>query len=449
MTVVEKKLENQVQFWSLLGPFLILLSIAVLLFKVSPHWYFPVSALIGIPLCVKWKMKGLAAALCCLFLLSGIGYQNLDLDDRYWHVGLALTMAFSFIVLTLSLEEVEGAVSKLQLESHSRLENFQLLDEKWKTVENAWHSEKEKLTADLTALIAEKTQILDEKQTFYKLAQLAKDELNLIKNQHDRLIHDLLYKKEQVSQLHERVEEMEATIQGFVNSDSEKQLTISAEQIIQLNQENERLQARIGLLDKEKELEQSERNQKETQLKQSQEKETALLNDFQSFKKNKDEELLALGMQIDLLKQERLSLIDHYTQLLEEKTSVPLVEENLLEPSEPSETSDIPLSNVDLLPIANSSRRIESLYLQLREQFEEKSDILDETRRQLFHADEKILNLEKEREEASLFEQSIEEKQLIKYCLNMELEHYKIQENLEKEIGELTDLLDHLFRRLS
>ena len=59
----EGKLKAKSNFGLSWGHFLFLLSIAVLLFKVSIHWYFPVSAIIGIPLCVKWKMKGMAVAL--------------------------------------------------------------------------------------------------------------------------------------------------------------------------------------------------------------------------------------------------------------------------------------------------------------------------------------------------------------------------------------------------
>ena len=170
MDAVGRKIENQVQFWSILGPFLVLLSITVLLFKVSVHWYFPMSALIGVPLCVKWKMKGMAIALGCLLLLSGIGYQNLELDDRYWHVGLALTMAFSFIVLTLSFEEAQGLVNKLQIESKSRLDNFALLDEKWKIAEQEWTGEREKFRFEAASLNQEVAKIQEDKQIFYKLA---------------------------------------------------------------------------------------------------------------------------------------------------------------------------------------------------------------------------------------------------------------------------------------
>lgn len=247
MDAVGRKVESQVQFWSLLGPFLVLLSIAVLLFKVSIHWYFPVSALIGIPLCVKWKMKGMAIALCTLLLLSGIGYQNLELDDRYWHVGLALAMAFSFIVMTLSLEEVQGLVARVQLESQSRLDNFVLLDERLKAAELEWGLERERVRAEAAVLNLEVAKAQDEKQTFHKLAQLAKDELIQVRGQHEQLLQDLYYKKQQIAQLHERIEETELSLQDFVNSAGEKQIAALTGQVAAIEREKEVLKARISL----------------------------------------------------------------------------------------------------------------------------------------------------------------------------------------------------------
>lgn len=247
MDAVGRKVESQVQFWSLLGPFLVLLSIAVLLFKVSIHWYFPVSALIGIPLCVKWKMKGMAIALCTLLVLSGIGYQNLELDDRYWHVGLALAMAFSFIVMTLSLEEVQGLVAKLQLESQSRLDNFVLLDEQLKAAEQEWTAERERTKAETSALTMEMARAQEEKQTFHKLAQLAKEELIQVRGQHEQLLQDLYYKKQQIAQLHERLEESELALQDFINSDGEKKIGALTDQAAVLEREKEVLKAKVAV----------------------------------------------------------------------------------------------------------------------------------------------------------------------------------------------------------
>jgi chromosome segregation ATPase len=287
---IGKKVENQVQFWSLLGPFFVLLSIAVLLFKVSPHWYFPISALIGIPLCVKWKMKGMALALGCLFLLAGVSYQDLDFDDRYWYVGLSLAMAFSFIVLTLSLEEVDGLVGKLQLESQSRLDNFLLLDEKWKIAEQGWLLEKEKSKAEIAALMQEVAKIQEDKQIFYKLAQLAKDELVQVRGQHDQLLQDLLYKKQQFAQLHERLEETEITLQGFVNSDAERQIQTLTERLTNLEREREIFKAKIALVQEENQACQIEKEQLWRDLQACQESEKLCLIEQQHFQQDKQDQ---------------------------------------------------------------------------------------------------------------------------------------------------------------
>jgi len=218
---LEKRLENQVQFWALLGPFLFLLSISVLVFKLTLHWYFPLSIMLGIPLCVKWKIKGMAVSLTFLFALTLYAYPDLNLNERYWHVGMALAMAFSFIILTLSLEEVEGVLTKLQVESKSRLENFLRLDDNSKKAEEAWVGEKIKLDNEMTVLSSDLAIAQQDKEIFYKLAQLAKDELNQIRTQHELLEQDLVYKKHHIFQLNEKLEETEITLQKIVDAESE------------------------------------------------------------------------------------------------------------------------------------------------------------------------------------------------------------------------------------
>ncbi|WP_213105136.1 hypothetical protein [Candidatus Protochlamydia amoebophila] len=253
MNVLEKRVENQVQFWSLLGPFLILLSIAVLLFKVSSHWYFPLSALIGIPLCVKWKIKGMAAALGCLLSFSVVGYLSIDLDEQFWHVGMALAMAFSFIVLTLSLEEVEGLVDKLQLESQSRLDNFLRLEEKLKTMEHTWFVEKESIQGQVISLTNDLTQIQDEKQTFYKLALLSKDELSHFKSEHDKLLQELFYKKQSIAQLNEKLHDSETHLQEYINTDSTSTISKLKQNISNLEEEKELIDSQFQELKKDHE----------------------------------------------------------------------------------------------------------------------------------------------------------------------------------------------------
>jgi hypothetical protein len=97
------------------------------------------------------------------------------------------------------------------------------------------------------------------------------------------------------------------------------------------------------------------------------------------------------------------------------------------------------------LPYASgNTRRIESMYIQLKEQFHDKCTVLDATRRELFQANEKLLNWQKESEEEQLFEQSLNEKFLQKDFLELGQQYEQMQQQYEQEIDELIQLVQHL-----
>ncbi len=567
MDVLEKKIENQVQFWSLLGPFLILLSVTVLLFKVSSHWYFPVTALIGLPLCVKWKMKGMAAALSCLLFFSVLAYQNLELDERYWHVGMVLAMAFSFIVLTLSLEEVQNLVDKLQLESQSRLDNFLRLDEKWKSAEQEWSHERTDFKTEIQSLTQEAARIQEDKQTFYKLAQLAKDELTQVRSQHDLLLKELFYKKQQIAQLHERLEETEITIQGFVNTDAEKQLQQLTDQLTLLEREKDRLEAQLLRTQTDYHVCQEAREQINQQLQSYQEQERQRLIEQQQDQQERQAQQAALQASQEKqasLEQEKHALLEaqtkwqqqyeymqalevqhrqavqHYQQQLQDLASQlkteeqrretlqqrkKEVEELLTQREQQSQEKESHLQAVlkreiekikdeeqqtkqqlwhvqnalqieqekyqeaekqiqqqaqdkqnleqllqqaqqelekaqssveieteekrELLPYAEgNTRRIESMYIQLKEQFQEKSAVLDATRRELFHAHEELLKYQKEQEEETIFGQTELEEYLQSDLLQLEQQYEQMQRHYQQEVEELNQIVEHLLHQL-
>lgn len=555
MDIVGKKVERQVQFWSLIGPFLILLSITVLLFKVSAHWYFSASALIGIPLCVKWKMKGMALSLGCLCLFSIIGYQALELDERYWHVGLSLAMAFSFIVLTLSLEEVQGLIDKVELESQSRLDNVVLLDEKWKIAELEWANEKEKSKVEVAVLNQEITRVQEDKQNFYKLSQLAKEELVQVKGQHDLLLQDLLYKKQQISQLHERLEETEITIQEFVNSDAEKQMELLTESLAGLEKEKEFLKAKMALAGTESQLLLQETERLREELEAMQARETSCLLERQHLLQNQNEQQQALQLcqhKCQLVEQEKNSwqqqfeqvrdletqhrqtiqqfqkktqeletkfteeyqqkndhlgrrkeleeqlksqekgyqktyedlsqarqelavkndalidlkqtveklstqlsqqkgLAEHAVQQIQRMEELKeLLEKNLQETQAELKRSQQLFASKSPLPYApGNTRQMETMYLQLKEQFQEKCATLDATRRELFLANEELLKWQKEDEEEKVFGLSGNEHSLQRHLLQVSKHYEKVEKQHQQEIDEMLELIKHLLHQLS
>jgi chromosome segregation ATPase len=529
--VAERKVENQVQFWALLGPFVVLLSIAILLFKVSDHWYIPLSALVGIPLCVKWQMKGMAASLVLLSILLLSNYQDLELGERYWHIGLSLAMAFSFIILTLSLEEAQGLLQKLQLESDSRLENFIKLDQKWKEAEAVWEEAKDALATNLKALSADIAKVQEEKQTFYKLAQLAKDELVLIRTHHEQLLQDLTYKKQQIAQLNERVEETELTIQGFLDTDSEQQIEYLTASLASAEEEHEALkrdkaalETKIAELETEWQASEKEKICLAHELQHSQEREQGLaarqeedrkhlngmqsrlkeledsyfelteekeqiaqqekilreelneckdqFNSFAESHKKLDEKLSSTEMQLQQRTEELLLLKHQYEEQLavhaeqqltlqtEYKKQLAQQSEHQLSVQKEFEQKlaqqaehQIALQReyeqkLATIPREKPANNFEAKYLQLREQFNEKSEVLNATRRELFHLQERILGWEKEQEENTFTDLSAHETFLLRDLLKLSSQFDQMRKLYQAEIDELTYTISCLFRQL-
>jgi len=85
-------------------------------------------------------------------------------------------------------------------------------------------------------------------------------------------------------------------------------------------------------------------------------------------------------------------------------------------------------------------RRLEGLYQQLREQFNEKSTVLTETRRELFHTQEMLAALHKESEEAK-FNNEIENEYYIGKLLSSAEDELTIIEQKDREIEHLHDLI--------
>lgn len=477
MNTVEKRVENQIQFWSLIGPFLILASVAVLLFKMSDHWYFPVSALIGIPLCVKWKMKGMAAALSCLFVLSVMAYRSVDLDEQYWHVGMGLAMAFALIILTLSIEEVEGLIGKSQLESKSRLDNFLHLEETLKASELSWEIERSHFQEQTAILSQENTKVIEEKQTLYKLAQLAKDELVQLHIQHQHLLEDLVYKKQKISDLSEKLEETEITLQELVNNDSNQkikhltgQLDVLSNQLTDQEHEKERLHITIvraqdqcqnlhEIISRQKhiideqlgKLAELNKYQEHFQLVESKLKKTEEEKDnLTNSRKIQESEIAKLQNEVKDLKESLQASKTEFENVLIRTEK--LLHQSQAELKGAQEQLQVlesrlqqKLENQSKLPgQSGNNRRIENMYVQLKKQFDEKNHILNATRQELFFANEKLELLKRTDEEREFFSISENECFLLKDLNLMTKEIEVLEKNTADEIEQLNKLIKKL-----
>lgn len=197
---LEQTTKTHVRFWALLGPVLLLFSSWLLLVRLSDNWSFVFLSLVGLPLCIKWRVEGMCVACALLGVLAFSTYQEMDAEERYWHIGMSLTQALSFLILALSLDEADEMVEKMLSESKSRLDNFLAIQEELKNKELIWMHEKEQLIGVQREGTQELVRIRLERDTFAKLAHLTKEEAETLHRQKELLAKDCLRLQKQLIQ---------------------------------------------------------------------------------------------------------------------------------------------------------------------------------------------------------------------------------------------------------
>lgn len=108
--------------------------------------------------------------------------------------------------------------------------------------------------------------------------------------------------------------------------------------------------------------------------------------------------------------------------------------------------SDIKQLQVQLQNVSDDPPAM-AKYLQLKEQFEEKQRVLTETRRELFLAQEKLLQMKKEHEEERTYNLNEVEELLQAHMLRMDAEQQETEDQHEKELDAVHSLLAELLKK--
>lgn len=335
--------EERMQIWCLAGPVLLLLCCAVSLFQARfDYSHLPVIACVGLAICWRWKQVGLLGCLICLILISGYLLTVVEIEERFWLLGMSMAIALGLIVTTLSLEEATALVASLRVESNSRLENLWRVDEKLKAAQRHWHSERTGLmeqVSQLSSQLQEKELLVERWQ---KVVSLVRQDLDATHSSQEALLEELYQARCQLKE--------QTPVQSKEPSPRERQL------VAKLNQ--------------------------------------ARCEKYQ------------------------LTLDLHALDIATPK----------------------PERTAHELTIWRRLRHSQSALRQLREQFEEKSELLDATRRQLFHAQEELLA----KEEGSQAMIPLKE---VESLLDRHLQ--PDSEDLQAEVEELQELVDSLLQELA
>jgi len=384
--LIDDKLESNLKFWVLLGPFLLFLSITLAVFELA---LFTAGALF---LCYRFKFKGLVLSLITLVIYSF--YEQINLEDEHlWNLGLQISIALGLIIATYGFDEIKNY---LCLHENIKNQDFLKLQNELKEKKEQLDSTEKNLEENLIILKKE----LDKKSQ--KLQQISQENENLKKD-----LQDNIHRKDYLlNELEHKVKEIEEL---YVKQDElyEKISFLKDEEFLQ--EKNKKYQKEIEELKNINELQNQEKDEILKKLDE---------------KKQKIKELIP---QISKVKN-----IEAFENTIKEKENINLKQKikNL-----PSLNTD----NITDQDFVKEYKRLNSLYVQLKNQFEEKQLVLHKTRQELFEVKEKLVAKKKENNED--FEDLNEYEKIILSDLDKTIEDLQIY---KKENNALVNLVSFL-----
>ncbi len=480
MQIKEKNIEQQIQLWAIAGPFVTLLTLLVSMMKPNPmQTNLAICLMMGVPLCWKWKLKGLAISMGLLLGVIAFHFVDLEFSERLWCAGLGVSASLSFLITALSFEEVSALTDSLQVESKSRLENLLKLDEKLNVEKESYARNQELLAKNIRDLEDEVIKHKGRAASNERLAQVVREELASTHSRNDELLQEVFdwrhkYQKveTQISSLREEtrvpkesVDKAELELAYKEISSLEGQLTHASEQLKTTQaqfeySEEERQAHEVALLEKTEEYNSLEEELEEIRLlyESTQEDLLKVKDQLEHSHHHKDEIVKAhkvLEEQNQQLKAVKQTLDEREQELLVEKQKIEelcstseekemvlqqLVQEAQSERDEAKEKLVGKVKNKD----SSELRKVKGKHTQLQKQFKEKSEVLDETRRALFHMQEKLLTSQRETEEARKADKSDTEELLEQSVAKMERERKELEGNHQQEIDDLHDIIASL-----
>lgn len=197
----DKVLTGRVQFWTLLGPWLIVATVLVAVLKPEAPSTLAFLAVGGMLVCWKYRMGGLWFSLAAIILFELITLSSVQVHERFWYVGTGISLALALAVTTMALEEIRELAERLSIESDSRLEALVQADDRLKVHEQAWKEERQafldKAKEDQEVIISTQRQL----QTFQRMITFIRKDLELADETQARLKAVIAEKEEIINGL--------------------------------------------------------------------------------------------------------------------------------------------------------------------------------------------------------------------------------------------------------
>lgn len=491
-------IDVKIQFWSILGPLLTMTLLCVMPLSATPISLY-LAVLIGLPICLIWKLRGLAVA--TIFIAAIILYQLVSSNENFlWLMGLCTALNLSLAITAASHSEVESLLSSTTLPTIAIDTTQQDLKSELQDTKNQLIAEKSNseiiqkdLNAANTLLAANQNTIIQAELKHKELEEKVLEKIQTIKKQEE--IHNAhADQSEQVQALEYQLQECHALLQDRLKvieavrneshnlylrreteittlksalnkalEDLEHQqpnpakpdpalaeltnaLYLKEQKLFELHQKLEHMELECNILRNDLSAEKA--------LCASQK---AYVEQANTEHKNIHQKLQELTDARETLTSEKRFLeqaIERSQSTLSEVINEKDQKMGLLKTENESLSTELGAMIIErnqamtnLTDIERAWRSSEGRYKQLQEQFSDKSKLVDDTRKQLFLSEENVLRLQHIQNEFSL-ERSKNLAELEKHLSKIESEFTSTQKQQEQEINSLYELIDSLNSKL-
>lgn len=379
MNPIYTKAESRLNILSIIGPASVTLSILALVIKESPFYIdLSATALIGLLLAWRFKLLGLCLATALLNLVLAYDFFFDENPMTLWEMGFGASLELSFIVTSLASAELKEVFQKA---CKAACENAVAEIEDWKLKISEVISGREAIAFELENLKSKLLPMQDSVKVQTEKAEMFERLLEMARNE---VIEKTASKERAESQYY--AEKNQLSVLNTIVSDKENELK-------SLNALNEKLQGELQGIAKshqEKDAQIHKQSLKVLDLEWKIERQTEELELSRSKASDAEDKVHSLGEKLE-------ELIDRLKNLQTEKDDLEKAMGEALNPA--NELPDDPVKQ------SRELARVSGLYNQLREQFQEKSQMLDETRRTLFLVEEEFALYQKNKLEENIQEQ--------------------------------------------
>lgn len=504
--VVPGTLLGRVLLFFLLPTTLLLGTLWAALFAPSPLTpYLAGLLLFGSVMSVKYREKGLGITYALLIGTVAFFARNIEPELRLWQLGVCLTAALDFFILLLASAEIEQGIAVLVDESKSRMNQYLAKNQELLEQEQSWSETKERLEQELARWKEEAEQRKIEMSTLKEKMQLIQSEIEMLTAQKESIIDEAHRMRQdaagQMESLRSQMAEVEVAREQ-IERQKELQRQIDAEleqekgefaaryaalqedhladlekreqefkvcfsqlqeelekRALNAEQEAERLLAKSvdasvfhgEIAELKRQLQEKESLQSEikeaslkevTELKRQLKENESLqseIAELKSLREVSQQEVAALKQQLEEKEAAQRDIVALNEKIQESTT--PLQEEiAALKRQLQEKESALPVPSVEF---DRELAKAEGLYKQLRSQFDEKSRVLVQTRKELFQTQGKLKELELEEKLHELDGERCEAAYLEK-DLNTLCRDYQ---ELENEIAALEEFISNLLRQ--